>query len=107
MELNREKGLKKAILLIEKCNSLIGEMRSVDNRKKTLEDKIVGSAIDNSQSENESKEIVGLEKVLETMEEELDKKITELGKQMEALKSAYRETALEKGIGNIAEAVPK
>jgi len=107
MELDAVGELRKAMRLTEKCNKLIGEMRTIENRKKTLQAEIVESALGNESEGNASKEIIGLEKVLEAMEEKLNHSIKELGEQMKTLRSIYREKAEKYGLGVIAEAVPQ
>lgn len=108
MELDLSDALNEAISIIEKCNKLVEEIRSIENRKRTLQEQLVDSALREGSSEGTtSKEIIGLEKVLESMQEQLNKNTNSLGKKVEELKSFYRERALKSGIGKIAEAVPE
>lgn len=107
MELNAVEELGKAMRLVEKCNRLIEEMRTINNRKKTLQAQIVESALGNESEGNASKEIIGLEKVLDAMAKKLEATLKDLGEQMKVLRSVYREKTESNAIGVIAEAVPE
>jgi len=107
MELEAGGKLKEAIQLIGKSNKLLEDIRNVENRKKSLQDSIVDSALSGASEGTADKEIIGLEKVIESMVEKLDRQVFELGRKMKELRTAYRQKAEEAGIGSIAEAVPE
>lgn len=108
MGLDSRKKLNQAIAIIEKCNKLIEEIRVIDNRRKALQEQLIDSALsEKSGGETTSKELIGLGKVLESMQEQLNKNIEGLKEKMAELKSVYRAKAEAAGIGKIAEAVPE
>lgn len=107
MELTAKNTLGKALKLAEQYNGLVEEIRTIENRKKALQEQMIDSAMENKGEGRANKEILGLEKVIETMTEQLDKKTMELGEKMKELKSIYRERAEQSGLGKISEAVPE
>ena len=108
MELDARPKLSNAITTANKCIESIQEMRTIENRKKSLQAKLVDSALTNETGEDTlSKEIMGLEKVLESMNTRLNQNIILLGGQMKSLKSVYRQKSEKFKLGKICEAVPK
>ena len=108
MELSARETLNNASKLIGKSNALIEEIRTIETRKQSLQSQLAVRATGAGQTATRpEKEIIGLEKALESMREKLEKNIGELGGHMENLKSAYRQRAEQGRIGRIAEAVPE
>ena len=107
MGLNARKKLEEASKSIEKFNKSIEEIRTIENRKKSLQAQLVDSALSGGTEGTAGKEIIGLEKVIESMAEKLDREIPALGRSITELKPVYRERAVGTGIGKIAEAVPE
>jgi len=107
MGLDAKNELKQAILVIDKINKTIGEIRTIEKRKKTIQERMVNSALGGETTGTESKEIIGLEKVIESMTEEIDRKTSELGEKMKDLRTVYRRKAEANSIGQISEAVPE
>jgi len=108
MELDARPKLNNAIATTNKCIESIQEMRTIENRKKTLQEKLVNSALTNEPGEETtSKEIMGLDKVLESMNTRLNQNIILLGGQMKSIKSVYRQKAEKFKLGKIGEAIPK
>jgi hypothetical protein len=108
MELDACEKLKEAIGAVEKCVRELEEMQAIGKSKSALHEKVVDSAMGGSaESETAGKQILGFEKVLESMQERLEREMGELGKTMGELKEHYRQKAESAGIGIIAEAVPE
>jgi len=108
MELDARPKLNSTIATLNKCIESIQEMRTIENRKKSLQEKLVDSALTNETGEETvSKEILGLDKVLESMNARLNQNIILLGGQMKSLKSVYRQKSEKFKLGQISEAVPR
>lgn len=108
MELDACEKLREAIGTAEKCVKELEEMRAIGKSKSALQEKVVDSAMGGAaEGETASKQILGFEKVLESMQERLEKDIVGLGKTMGELKEHYRQKAESAGIGSLTEAVPE
>ncbi|MCX6802542.1 MAG: hypothetical protein NT067_05540 [Candidatus Diapherotrites archaeon] len=108
MELNASEKLKESIGAAEKCIKELEEMRSICKSRSALRDKAVDSAMgDGIEDEKAGKQALGLEKVLESMQERLDRDVIELGKIIGELKESYKKRAESSGIGSLSEAVPE
>ena len=108
MELAACEKLREAITAAEKCAKELEEMNSIEKGRRALQEKLVDSAMGGgADGETASKQMLGLEKVLESMQERLERDVAALGKIMDELKEHYKGTAENAGIGSISEAVPK
>ncbi len=107
MELDARPKLNQAIATVNKCIESIQEMRTIENRKNSLQEKLVDAALtDEKGEETISKEIMGLDKVLESMNARLEQNILLFGGQMKSLKSVYRQKSEKFKLGKIGEAIP-